>query len=104
MVYPLTQAPVKIAILDSGIDLPQSDLEAYDDRIIDVRTWLDGKVGKRDRSCGDDVGHGTHTAALVLDAAPDSHVYIAKIADRRPTCPRDIAKVVLNPLRPMTSF
>ncbi|KAF2466865.1 subtilisin-like protein, partial [Lindgomyces ingoldianus] len=72
---------VKIAILDSGIDLIHQDIHAQNDNIKDVRSWVDGKRGARDRRGGDQCGHGTHVAGLVLKVAPDADVYIAKVTN-----------------------
>ena len=41
-------------------------------------------------------GHGTHIAGLLLDYAPDAELYIAKIAENKPSDPATIAKVSLQ--------
>ena len=41
-------------------------------------------------------GHGTHIAGLLLDYAPDAELYIAKIAENKPSNPAMIAQVSLQ--------
>ena len=82
--------PVKIAVLDTGVDLKHSDMIAREDQIKDVYNWIDDRNEKdvRDRS-----GHGTHTAGLLLDYACEAELYVAKIAEKKPPEPRIIAAV-----------
>jgi hypothetical protein len=70
---------VKIAILDSGIDLDHSDMIAVEERIKDIRSWVNGGNGMRIPTGGDSHGHGTHVAGIILDVANLADVYIAKI-------------------------
>jgi subtilisin family serine protease len=82
--------PVKIAILDTGIDLTHPDMEARIENIKGKYNWLNEKLkgAVHDRN-----GHGTFTAGLLLDYAPDAQLYIAKIAENKPSSPRIIAEV-----------
>ncbi|KAL8296209.1 hypothetical protein RB601_003593 [Gaeumannomyces tritici] len=76
---PGTTARIKVAILDTGLDLTHPTIK--DDcrgRIKDWKSWLPGRAGT---DVCDASGHGTHVAALLLDIAPESDVYIAQIAD-----------------------
>jgi hypothetical protein len=75
------QNPVKIAILDSGIDLKHSGIRLCRPRIKDVRSWVDGKDGGVDKTSGDSLGHGTHVAGLIFALAPLAEVYVAKITN-----------------------
>ncbi|KAF2872788.1 hypothetical protein BDV95DRAFT_606360 [Massariosphaeria phaeospora] len=72
---------VKIAILDTGIDLEHQDMFAVADRIKDIRNWANGANGTAIPKGGDSHGHGTHVAGIVLDVAELADVYIAKITD-----------------------
>lgn len=72
---------VKVAILDTGIDLDHADIMARDERIQDVRSWVNGKKGAKDYSAGDPCGHGTFATGLLLDVAPHVDVYVARIAE-----------------------
>lgn len=87
------QTRVKVAILDTGIDTGHHLIQARKERIKDVRTWVGGLGGKEDRRAGDSSGHGTHIANLLLDMAPDTDIYIARIAKFNPIEPSEIAKV-----------
>ncbi len=68
---------VKIAILDTGIDLRH---DAFKDQ------YPNGRVKKvedfvRIGGTGADVhGHGTHCAALLRKVAPEADIYIARVA------------------------
>ena len=67
---------VKIAILDTGIDMSHSVLQASKDRI--ELSWASfGDEGNED-----DWGLGTHAAALLVKIAPECRIYPARIASR----------------------
>lgn len=87
---------MKIAVLDTGIDLNHSDMQAFADNIKAKHNWLREGGGT---TVHDLDGHGTFVTALLLDYAPDAEIYVAKIADRKPASPRVIAKV-LSPSSP----
>ncbi|KAK8131669.1 hypothetical protein PG984_008107 [Apiospora sp. TS-2023a] len=71
--------PVKIAVLDTGVDLNHPDILACAEKIKAKRNWLrDGA----NTTVPDLDGHGTFVTSLLLDFAPDADIYIAKIADR----------------------
>lgn len=82
--------PVKIAILDTGVDETHPDIDACGEQIKGRHNWTDGPPDKR---VNDNTGHGTFVAALLLKYAPDAEVYIAKVCDTRQCSPRTIAKV-----------
>lgn len=82
--------PVKIAVLDTGVDITHPDIEAREENIKGLYNWFNEKLKK---SVHDRNGHGTFIASLLLDYAPDSHLYVAKISDSKPSSPRTIAKV-----------
>ncbi|KAI0599832.1 pfs domain-containing protein [Biscogniauxia sp. FL1348] len=82
---------VKIAILDTGIDLTHPDVEARADNIKGKYNWLNEKCKN---AVHDRNGHGTFTACLVLDYAPDVELYIAKIAENKPSSPKLIADAI----------
>jgi hypothetical protein len=80
--------PVKIAILDTGIDAGNAyiktrwppptngrDLKVFDKYYTD---FLDTTAGPDDND-----GHGTHIAGLLLRFAPNAHLYVARIANTR---------------------
>lgn len=81
---------VKVAVLDTGLDLDHPDIQANRERIKEVKAWLPPETT---RSEGDVSGHGTHVTSLLLAIAPDCDVYVVKIAEHQPTSPAQIAKV-----------
>ena len=81
-------SPVKIAVLDSGIDETHNALDAGQIKL--KRNW----TSKFPKAVHDLDGHGTFTASLVVDYAPDAELYIAKIAEKAPCPPAVIAEVI----------
>ncbi|KAI4244602.1 MAG: hypothetical protein L6R42_010413, partial [Xanthoria sp. 1 TBL-2021] len=84
---------VRIAILDTGIDLshPHFDnspeaLSALEQqqsgprrhRVKESKSFVGGAAGDRDN-----VGHGTHCAALLLELAPNADIYVARVCEER---------------------
>ncbi|KAF4451363.1 ankyrin repeat domain-containing protein [Fusarium austroafricanum] len=86
--------PVKIAILDTGIDLDHQDFRQCAKR----RTKVGAKYGSKEKTqrerikayknftggpeddVADDNGHGTHIAGLIMAIAPRAEIYIAKVS------------------------
>ncbi|KAI0183575.1 pfs domain-containing protein [Xylaria flabelliformis] len=83
--------PVKVALLDTGLDLRHPHVEARIENIKGKYNWLQEKFRQ---SIHDLNGHGTFTANLILDYAPDAELYIAKIAENKPSCPKTIAEAI----------
>lgn len=77
--YTIDKDRIKVAILDSGIDMENTDIDAQSDRIKSIRSWVDGKIGVEAKRGGDLSGHGTHIAGIILDLAPDVDLYIARV-------------------------
>ncbi|KAL1860721.1 hypothetical protein Daus18300_009064 [Diaporthe australafricana] len=90
--FPSTQQ-VKIAILDTGIDLNHPDIQARSENIKAKHNWLNEKSKNIVHDIG---GHGTFVTSLLLDYAPDAEIYIAKIADKKPASPHLIAKAITH--------
>lgn len=92
--------PVRIAILDSGIDTENpfliEDQQRADPRIKEARSFIHGTEPHEIR---DEIGHGTHALGLLLKVAPGAEIYVARIA-RRETLDSntydDIAKARLS--------
>ena len=96
---------VKIAILDTGLNTKHGDIEdsldriwVYEDNPIksNASDWTmnkdDGAYNTSEATLGtykrckvnsivDEEGHGTHIAGLVLEYAPDAHLYVANVAN-----------------------
>ena len=68
--------PIKIAVLDTGVDLTHSFIKGAkkQNRIKLTKCFVEGVTTQ------DSHGHGTHVAALLLKVAPDAQLYIAKVA------------------------
>ena len=81
--------PVRIAILDSGIDQSHPDYAAWKESIVDTRCFSAGNGGIHDVN-----GHGTFISTLTLNHAPDAQLYIAKVAEHDSTDARTIARAV----------
>ncbi|KAM5433434.1 hypothetical protein MferCBS31731_007069 [Microsporum ferrugineum] len=75
--------PVRIAILDSGLD-PENpflieDQQLANPQIKEARSFVHG-TGPHD--IRDEIGHGTHALGLLLKVAPCAEIYVARIARR----------------------
>jgi hypothetical protein len=71
---------VKVAILDSGIQLSPSNKDMYDfEPMIQYKSWVDQSAEWRD-----DAGHGTHLAVLLRKIAPDAILHVARVFKKRP--------------------
>jgi hypothetical protein len=77
----------KIAILDTGLDEDHPAIMACFENVLKLKSFTDGNTR-------DFHGHGTFIASLILKVAPQSHLYIAKVTERRQLpLKHDIAKV-----------
>jgi subtilisin family serine protease len=67
---------VKIAILDTGIDLTHPLIKKYVDtgHIPKTYDFVEGTSSITDLH-----GHGTHTAHLLLKTAPNASIYVARV-------------------------
>lgn len=88
-VHPLIMAEegqprIKVAILDTGIQLPEEAEEVYEEQILCCKSWLKAEKGsdllKGDRDLD---GHGTHCASLLLKVAPNVDIYVARVFQKR---------------------
>lgn len=78
--YKIGRAPrrLKVAILDSGINLLHPDFDSHDrERIKETKSFID------DDPDTDAVGHGTHIAAIILRLTENVDLYIAKITNTK---------------------
>ena len=69
---------VRVAILNSGIDMSNPYLRKVKSRIKKTKSWVDGPGHE------DEVGFGTHAAALILRIAPAAEIFSARISRHRP--------------------
>ncbi|KAH8586929.1 hypothetical protein B0O99DRAFT_527736 [Bisporella sp. PMI_857] len=82
--------PVKIAILDTGIDRDHYAFEAREVNLKEMRNCYN----ESQKKVPDRNGHGTFVTSLILDYAPDAELYVVKVADKENLRPD--AKIVVN--------
>ena len=80
-----SSGPIRVAILDTGALFADEVLDLYDGQLIECRNWHDctDENGEHMPDGGDDDGHGTHVASLLLGVAPNCHVYVARVSGHR---------------------
>ncbi|WQF81022.1 Putative peptidase S8/S53 domain, peptidase S8, subtilisin, Asp-active [Colletotrichum destructivum] len=83
--------PVRVAVLDTGIDMTHPDVEA---RVERVKGTYNSLTDRHQSKVHDRNGHGTFTACLILDYAADVELFVAKIAEKDPSNPSVIAKAI----------
>ena len=75
--------PVRIAILDSGLDLANpfltEDQQQANPQIKEARSFVHGTEPHQTQ---DEIGHGTHALGLLLKVAPSAEIYVARVARR----------------------
>jgi subtilisin family serine protease len=65
---------VRIAVLDTGIDLDHPIIAKCKTSIVECRSWV-----VDDTSISDVCGHGTHIASVLLKLAPWADLYVARV-------------------------
>lgn len=83
-VYKITEPSikVKIAILDTGLELSTRQQEIYEvNQEFQFRSFV-CRSGEDPDEQIDDVGHGTHLACLLARLAPYACIYVARVLDR----------------------
>lgn len=93
-----TSKPAKIAILDTGIERGHALVEPREDSLKGKRNFYN----PLQTNVADTHGHGTFTASLIMDYAPDADLYIAKIADKENTRPD--ASIIANVSTDLPSY
>ncbi|UKZ92453.1 uncharacterized protein TrAFT101_007408 [Trichoderma asperellum] len=84
-----TPEPIRIAILDTGIDTTDKMIgPASRSRIKAKRSWVGSIEDYEDR-----YGHGTHVTRLLLKMAPAADIYIAKITDGKTVDAKDMDRI-----------
>jgi hypothetical protein len=84
---PVFDRPVRIAVIDTGAAIEASDMDVYDNRLIECRSWIGEDPGRLVADAtGDEVGHGTHATSLVLKVTEntDAKVYVAQVFEVDP--------------------
>jgi hypothetical protein len=72
-----SSAPVRIVVLDTGCDdnAPFFFHPDNEPRLKGWKDWVDGSTQWQDTH-----GHGTHLVSLIMQIAPDAHVYVARVS------------------------
>lgn len=82
------ESPLKIAVLDTGIDMRHPIIEDERSRIKDAKTWHGGCAYE------DHNGHGTFVAGVLLDLTSNVDIFIGKVMNSETCESRDhIAQV-----------
>ena len=90
---------VKIAILDTGIDLTHPEFDEVDSYYpghgVPRRERVEWRSFVNSEGNSDDDGHGTHSAALLLRLAPKAKIFVAQVVEGRDgrVDPEIVAKV-----------
>ena len=87
--------PIKIGVLDTGVDLTNSWMASKRGRI---RCWPE----KTD--CHDNDGHGTHVAHLLLRLTKNTQLHVCKIAESTYIKHADIQKTADVSMKHATPF
>ncbi len=86
---------VKIAILDTGIELSDDQRAIYErqDSKFIYKSWIDDNEEGFEKG-RDDVGHGTHLATLLKRVAQHAVVYVARVfKERKPNMATEVKNV-----------
>lgn len=91
------QDKVKVAILDTGIELSDDQKDIYDrDRNFRYKSWV-GESTEEIETRKDGAGHGTHLATLLARIAPNAIVHVGRVFKKRKpnlkTDPKNVAQV-----------
>jgi subtilisin family serine protease len=80
---------VRIAVLDTGVDILHPDIShEYENGRIKYHDFTSGSVDIEDLD-----GHGTHSVSLVAKFAPNAEIYVGRVF-RRSVAQRGSAEVV----------
>ena len=88
------QKPVKVAILDTGIDVSQSEISKnLNKRIVKWQSFPELSGSLKDPN-----GHGTYLACVFMRTVPNALLYIARIFNDNNKCTHsEVAKVYPSP-------
>lgn len=68
---------IRVAILDTGIDMNHPDVKSQRKRVIEHESFVGGDATV------DTSGHGTHIAGILLDLTNNVDLYIGKFTETR---------------------
>jgi hypothetical protein len=86
LLAPQSTKPIKVAILDTGVDLPDKTPKWIRKPRYESYSWTGVRVDESTQDQhpvmgqGDPDGHGTHMASIVLDIARNCKLYVVQIA------------------------
>lgn len=82
--------PVKVAILDTGVDVANPEIEKNLKK--KIMKWKG--FPEVSKPLTDVNGHGTYLACVLMRTAPNAWLYIARIFDEKKKCvPAEVARV-----------
>jgi hypothetical protein len=83
-------AKIRIAVIDSGVNESDPMIRGAirSGRIAELKSWVGDSgqylAGQKDQASYHDIyGHGTHITRLLLEAAPEAKIYVAKICHKK---------------------
>ncbi|KAL8294203.1 hypothetical protein RB597_008037 [Gaeumannomyces tritici] len=85
--------PVRVAVLDSGVDMSDPRVKGAKKRIKAMRNWTDDNP----ENWEDSYGHGTHVVRQLIRVAPAAEVYVARVSTAKKVEPEKtglIAKAI----------
>jgi len=85
---PKSSERIRIAVLDTGVDLADTLIKTVKSRITEMRSW----VGSPE-DCSDNYGHGTHVARLLVKMAPTAEIFVAKITNGKNIEPENMSRI-----------
>lgn len=83
---------VKIAVLDSGVEMSNPNILAFKERIKKRKDFLD-----TEGDASDSHGHGTCCVNLIHRVAPEADIYVGKITNGPERIRGDVAAMVSRP-------
>lgn len=92
-IAPHMEDKLRIAILDTGVDMSHPEISAQKARIKKRKAWVQASTHKLQAEDEDVHGHGTHATALLLRLVPHADIYFARVSSKDGPEPSAVAEV-----------